>query len=237
MKSFFRGGANHFSGQKAENKNLSATEADEKEIINTDPPSAGGNTLGAALLVPFASFGRIYSSSLEARPIFTKSVTAGVIFAFSDFLAQRIERKSRDTKLDWARLVSSGLVDLVYFGPAAHYWYGIIFRLLPGTSLGSALAKAFWGQVIFDPSFTCVFFAAGLLQYDDFTLRSWWSKIRLDLPEAWLAGMSFWPLMEFISFSILPIKWIPLFINLCSVVWTIYLSIVANRKTSITSDS
>lgn len=42
--------------------------------------------------------GKSYSHRLESRPILTKSVTAGIIFGLSDYLAQRVEgRGSGDT--------------------------------------------------------------------------------------------------------------------------------------------
>ena len=67
------------------------------------------------------------------------------------------------------------------------------------------------------------------MQSGQFNLGNWVQKIKRDLPGAWISGLGFWPLVDFISFSVIPVKFIPLFINLCSFVWTIYLSTVANR--------
>lgn len=178
------------------------------------------------------SFVQFYSSSLVQRPIITKSLTAGILFAFSDFLAQSIENKNFRCLqlLNWNRLICGALVGLLYFGPAAHYWYDMIFRLFPSTSFLSTLQKAAFGQLVFGPSFTCLFFAVGLLQQGQFSLSTWLSKIRHDLPRAWLAGVGFWPLVDIISYSFVPKNWIPLFINACSLIWNIYLSLVANRR-------
>ena len=98
----------------------------------------------------FISVGKCYSQQLELRPILTKSYTAGLIFGLSDYFAQKLE-KSNDvngstSKMNWTRTVVSTLVGLLYFGPAAHYWYEWIFRLLPATTLASTLYKCFWGQ-------------------------------------------------------------------------------------------
>jgi protein Mpv17 len=205
----------------------------EEEIIKPAIPTVTAAVVSpkfAMLTTSLTSFGKIYSQQLEARPIATKSVTAGLIFALSDYLAQRLERTEKKESLNWTRLIASTLIGLLYFGPAAHYWYEGIFKLLPGTSLASSLAKAFWGQVIFGPSFTCIFFATSLLQSGTFSLGNWWDKIRKDLPGAWIAGAGFWPLVDLISYSIVPMKWIPLFVNMCSLVWTIYLSGVSNRS-------
>ena len=104
-----------------------------------------------------------------------------------------------------------------------------------GTSLFSTLQKAAMGQLVFGPSFTCVFFATSLLQSGEFTIGNWVHKIKADLPGAWLSGAGFWPLVDLISYSLIPQRWIPLFINVCSLIWNVYLSMVANRKTGSSS--
>jgi protein Mpv17 len=167
----------------------------------------------------------------------TKSVTACCIFGLSDFLAQRLEGSNMDgdkdkkpARVNYTRMISSMLVGLLYFGPAAHAWYAMIFKLLPETSLISTLQKAALGQLIFGPSFTCVFFGTSLLQSRDFSLTNWWRKIKTDLPGAWAAGLGFWPLVDLVSYSMISQEWIPLFVNACSLIWTIYLSLIANRQ-------
>jgi len=195
----------------------------------------------APLALAFQAAGSSYSSAITAYPIMTKSITAGVTFFLSDYTAQRIERpkdkvdkdaKKAVWKHDWTRTLVSCAVGLFYFGPAAHVWYEWIFSVLPGTSLASTLQKAALGQVIFGPSFTCIFFAASLMQAGEFSIGNWVSKIKKDLPGAWLSGTAFWPLVDLISFSVVPMQFIPLFINLCSFVWTIYLSMIANRSSA-----
>lgn len=126
--------------------------------METEPSPEPEITTAASLSVPAASkaivaltsVGKYYSQQLELRPILTKSYTAGFIFGLSDFFAQKIERSNdvngSGSKMDWTRLITSVLVGLLYFGPAAHYWYEWIFRLLPATTLVSTLHKAFWGQ-------------------------------------------------------------------------------------------
>ena len=137
--------------------------------------------------------GTWYASQLATRPIVTKSVTAALIFAASDASAQTIENKgNEEQKRDNIRTLVSSLVGLLYFGPAAHYWYDMIFKILPGTSLISTLQKATLGQLIFGPSFTCVFFAISLFQAKSFTLGNFIRKVKADLPGAWKAGLGFW---------------------------------------------
>lgn len=241
-------------------------EEETAEVIESSNDEDGTKKEGfpvvvASMLSPVTgalqSFGSAYASSLNARPIITKSVTACFIFALSDFFAQRLEgasstatedekKTTKSNKKDnnnnkttaavavynWTRTLTSAAVGLLYFGPAAHAWYGTIFRLLPGTSLVSTLQKAALGQILFGPSFTCVFFATSLLQAGEFSIPNWFRKIKNDLPGAWAAGLGFWPLIDLISFSYIPSQWIPLFVNFCSFIWTIYLSNIANRAST-----
>lgn len=197
--------------------------------------SATGTTVVS--LAPITSLlqsaGGTYSNLLNTRPILTKAITASLIFGLSDFSAQQIEDGGEDgdkKKKDWTRIITASLVGLLYFGPAAHAWYDTIFKILPGTSLVSTLQKAALGQLLFGPSFTCVFFATSLMQAGQFSFSKWFTKIKQDLPGAWAAGLGFWPLVDLVSYSLIPPKWIPLFVNFCSFVWTIYLSMVANRR-------
>ena len=175
-----------------------------------------------------------YTLYLQQYPIRTKSVTAMVIFAMSDFLAQLLTKStttssddnddaSNNTTIVWTRILSSAAVGFFYFGPAAHYWYSWIFRILPSTSLYSTLQKAILGQLFFGPSFTCIFFAMSLIQSRTFTLKHWIQKIRNDLPSAWIAGAGYWPIVDLISYSYIPPQYIPLFVNICSFFWTTYL--------------
>jgi protein Mpv17 len=199
---------------------------DEPSVVNRSrpTPAAPTTTSSVALAVSglgamaevLTNVGRSYTQQLDKYPIFTKSYTAGVVFALSDYIAQRVEKTSggQGKKIDKTRLLASTLVGFLYFGPAAHYWYEAIFALLPGSSVWSTLQKAALGQLIFGPSFTCIFFAVSLLQAGQFSLGAWGQKIRSDLPGAWLAGVGFWPLVDFVSYSVVPVKWIPLFINL-----------------------
>lgn len=200
-------------------------------------------TQSLSLTIPtlLAGIGKSYSLSLERRPILTKSVTACIIFGMSDYLAQKLESGyNKQSKIsleyNWLRTLTSIAVGLFYFGPAAHAWYGMIFKLFPGTGLVSTLQKAAMGQIFFGPSFTCIFFATNLWQSGQFTLGNWVQKIRQDLPSAWLAGAGFWPLVDLVSYSFISVQYIPLFVNICSFVWTIYLSIVANRSSSARTD-
>jgi hypothetical protein len=119
--------------------------------------------MSVAVLTPLSSIGSFYAQQLRTRPIQTKSVTAGIIFGLSDYFAQTIERGKDDDDADagkskkeivQSRILTSFLVGLCIFGPAANKWYSTMFQIWPSTALLPTLIKAFLGQLLFGPAFT-----------------------------------------------------------------------------------
>jgi len=193
-----------------------------------------------------------YSNLLVTNPILTKSVTSGLIFGMSDVTSQIIEcaRKRKtaaafdtvalddesqstlttSTTIDRPRTLTSMMIGLIYFGPAAHFWYALMFKILPSRSLVSTLGKAGLGQVIFGPVFNILYFAIGLIQANRFSRNNLMRKIINDLPNVMKSGVFFWPLVDLVCFTLIPEHFILLFVNFCSFLWTIYLAGVANAN-------
>lgn len=178
------------------------------------------------------SIATTYDSFLKTHPITTKSITSGIMFGVSDIVAQSLQSKESPSSLflHWFRVQTNILVGFLYFGPAAHYWYSYMFQRFPDTTIKSNLLKSALGQLVFGPIFMVVFFGATLLQQDSFNITTFLRKIATDLPKAWLAGLYFWPLASFISYSFIPKDWIPLFSNVCTLLFNIFLSLVAYSR-------
>ena len=162
-----------------------------------------------------------YASNIHSHPIATKAATSAVVFGAGDVAAQWIEKRK---KVDGLRLGMTTAIGGLYFAPAAHYWYGWVTALLPSSALPFVLAKTGLGQIFFGPLVTCVFFASACFQADR-SLRQLPRKIRKDLLAVQVAGLGYWPFVDLISYSLIPVIYIPVFINLASFIWTIYLSI------------
>uniref|UniRef100_A0A7S3JT70 Protein Mpv17 n=1 Tax=Aureoumbra lagunensis TaxID=44058 RepID=A0A7S3JT70_9STRA len=179
-----------------------------------------GMLLGVSgLELPVATW---YAQQMSQNPILTKSMTAATVFAASDITAQRIEGQK---KLDKVRLLMTTAIGGLYFAPAAHFWYNGVTAILPLSTIPHIIGKAALGQLFFGPLVTCVFFAAACLQ----TKQNLFKKVKRDLIPVQLAGIGYWPFVDLISFSLIPIDYIPVFINFASFIWTIFLSYKARR--------
>jgi len=190
-------------------------------------------TLRGGATMNLAGLGAAYASALSASPIVTKSVTSGAIFALSDVAGQTIEGSKGGA--DVQRTLTSGLVGLLYFGPALHYWLIMITHFFPGFDVKSTLLKTLMGQAIFGPTITCVFFGAALISASGLLggLSQLPAKIKQDLFKTWSAGLGFWPLVDLVCYGLvqpfLGASWIPLSYNIASFFWTIFLSLQAAR--------
>jgi len=117
--------------------NLISIRGGDQDISNDNDCSttSAKNSQMSAIAAFVMAGAHHYSKALERNPIVTKSMTASFVFVASDLLAQYIEKGTdNNKKLDKKRTVGASLVGLLYFGPAAHFWYENIFRLFPGTS-------------------------------------------------------------------------------------------------------
>ena len=135
----------------------------DDENLSTQTTSLSTLT-SAAIVAPLSSIASFYAHQLRTRPIQTKSVTAGVIFGLSDYFAQTIERgkevsgddggEKNKKEIVQSRILTTFLVGLLIFGPAANKWYSTMFKIWPSTALLPTLIKAFLGQLLFGPAFT-----------------------------------------------------------------------------------
>ena len=154
------------SHDSVEELHYADSKAMDDENPSTAQPSSSTATstlMSAAVLTPLSSIGSFYAQQLRTRPIQTKSVTAGIIFGLSDYFAQTIERGKDDDdagdgknkkEIVQSRILTSFLVGLCIFGPAANKWYSTMFKIWPSTALLPTLIKAFLGQLLFGPAFT-----------------------------------------------------------------------------------
>lgn len=68
-----------------------------------------------------------YCSSLQKRPLLTKSVTSVAGFALGDCIAQISSSKSQ--KYDISRTVRMATFGGLLAGPLGHYWYGMLDKV------------------------------------------------------------------------------------------------------------
>jgi len=175
-----------------------------------------------------------YAKALHTSPLLTKAASSGLVFGASDWCAQGLEALPGGGGTDWPRLLTCALIGAL-FGPAAHFWYGLMQRSFPRQRARDTLCKTVLGQTIFGPCFNVFFFTATLCQQCGVGgLLQLPRKLGCDFLPTLPVGLGFWSTVDLLSYSCIVPRlgeaWIPLFASAATFVWTIFLSFVSATR-------
>ncbi|CAM9353030.1 unnamed protein product [Ectocarpus fasciculatus] len=168
-----------------------------------------------------------YLSALRSRPLLTKSVTGGVLFAIGDSANQCYHHEKKyDVK---GAAIFTGFGTLLY-APTNHFWFGWMeTNIACGLSwskkpLTQALARVVFHSCTYAPfSIISLFLWSGYLSGQPMD-----SIVELIAPSAmthiWLTGSVFWIPTMLGIYRFVPLHLRVLATSLANVFWTTYLS-------------
>ncbi|KAK9821015.1 hypothetical protein WJX74_001125 [Apatococcus lobatus] len=215
-------------------------------VAGMTPPSHGGHWQGGTRNSRFrrrATSGQPASSSSPSKArlsqgILKSAFTCGAISSLGDILAQALVRNQSSTddvaeesvqnvqSTDFVRTARMGAFGTLFYGPFQHIWYQLLDQVWPTKQFNHFLCKLLANQFALGPltlvtSFTWNYTLlnkrselAGKLQRDGFpTLQNGWK---------------FWVPAASLNFLLIPLRFRVLFMSLCSMCWTGYLSNQAN---------
>jgi hypothetical protein len=166
-----------------------------------------------------------YSSMLDASPVFTKCISAGLISGLGNLGAQRLMHDEKDGKfkIDWEQTGRFALLNVVFVAPVLHYWYTWLAGAIPGKAILPVLKRVFYDEFLFTPVYVPVLM--GIL----WSLEGVEAKrIPQMVREEWLTIMLFdWAVyipVQFLNFRFVPVKFQVLVINLIGVGWNCFVS-------------
>ncbi|KAJ3675581.1 hypothetical protein LUZ60_004623 [Juncus effusus] len=196
---------------------------------DTNPSPVAATAAAAAASVGVRSgFVGWYLGMIGARPILTKSITAGVIFTAADVSSQMITAVP-EFSLDFMRTIRMASYGILLSGPSLHLWFNFLSRILPKRDLTTTFKKMFIGQAVYGPIITTVFFSFNAALQGE-TIVEIIARLKRDLIPTFLNGLVYWPLCDFITFKFIPVHLQPLVSNSFSFLWTIYLTYMASLK-------
>lgn len=113
------------------------------------------------------------------------------------------------------------------FGPAATIWYRWLARNVNLKSpTATALARVAADQGIFAPVFIGVFLSSMAVMEGGNPAE----KLRKSYKEALMGNYMLWPFAQIINFKMVPLDFRVLFVNVVSIGWNCYLSLVNSSK-------
>ncbi|EAW10974.1 Mpv17/PMP22 family protein [Aspergillus clavatus NRRL 1] len=166
---------------------------------------------------------RWYQAKLAKQPILTSSITSALLFGCGDVLAQQAVDRKGFEKHDFARTGRMALYGGAIFGPAATTWYAFLQRNVALKSYKATIvARVIADQAIFTPAhLTCFLTSMAIMEGTD-PIEKW----RTSFVPSYKANLSIWPFVQGVNFSIVPLEYRVLVVNVVSLGWNCLLSLI-----------
>lgn len=176
----------------------------------------------------------LYAKMLVQQPLLTKSLTSCCTNSISDVICQKTlpAREEDAKKFDFTRLLHVAVTGIVWSGPITHYWYKLLFGKMTGPiddPLIRLMVRIFLDAIIFSPVTVSGYFTVRSFLEGSGTAGAW-EKLRTRLVTAVLGAWKFWPAVNVINFSVVPIAYRVLYNNVLSIFWQGFLTYVNSQK-------
>ncbi|ODV65451.1 hypothetical protein HYPBUDRAFT_114012 [Hyphopichia burtonii NRRL Y-1933] len=174
-----------------------------------------------------------YNQLLTRRPLLTNIITTGALFGTGDYLAQKIS----NGKFDSARLARAMVYGSIFFAPIGTKWYKTLPKFkFPGynNSFLNTLTRVGVDQLVFAPIAIPTYYSVMTVLENPPNLLP---TIKSKLNDNWLNTLQtnwlVWPVVQLVNFSLIPLRFQLLFVNLVSIGWNCYLSMALNSSSHL----
>lgn len=190
-----------------------------------------------------ASFFAKYNSLIVRRPLLTNVITTGVLFGTGDVLAQKIT-PDRSHGYDYARTGRAVAYGAVFFAPIGDRWMRFLATIKAPVNRAmdpkklivfDTIARVAVDQLGFAPFLAIPMYYSVMTvlegQGDISTVvphkieRNWWPTLR--------ANWTVWPAFQALNFSVVPVRFRLLLVNLFSVGWNCFLSMALHKPETL----
>lgn len=166
-----------------------------------------------------------YLLQLQRHPLRTKAITAGVLTAISDSIAQKL---SGIPKIQLKRLILKVLLGVTYLGPFGHFFHLLLDKIFKGKKDTATVAKkVVLEQLTSSPWNNLLFMVYLGLVIEG---RSWSqvkAKIKKDYPTVQYTSWTFWPVVGWINYQYVPLQFRVIFHSFVACCWGIFLNLRA----------
>ncbi|KAF7149716.1 hypothetical protein RHSIM_Rhsim02G0105800 [Rhododendron simsii] len=186
-----------------------------------------------------------YLFQLQHHPLRTKAITAGVLSAISDIVAQKL---SGIQKLQLRHLLLKVVFGFAYLGPFGHFLHILLDKLFKGKKDTKTVAKKVPLGILM------IFVYDSTVALEQLTSSPWnnflfmvyyglvvearpWihvkAKIKKDYPAVQYASWTFWPVVGWVNHQYVPLQFRVIFHSVIACCWGIFLNLKA-KTTALT---
>ncbi|KAI3868027.1 hypothetical protein MKX03_035243 [Papaver bracteatum] len=166
-----------------------------------------------------------YLKLLEMYPLLTKSVTSALLNLIGDLACQILIDKV--PTVDVQRTFIFTFLGFTLVGPALHFWYLYLSKLVTAPGATGAVLSLVLDQFIFSPIFLGVFLSTLV------TLEGKPSQVVPKLQQEWFSAVivnwQLWIPFQFLNFRFVPQNFQVLAANVVALAWNVILSFKAHK--------
>ncbi|XP_014773370.1 mpv17-like protein 2 [Octopus bimaculoides] len=165
--------------------------------------------------------------------LLTNTVTCGGLLAVGDAFTQKIEHLGHDSstfKYDWPRTGRMFTVGL-FMGPATHFWYTFLDKMLVGTAGITVLKKICCDQAVAAPYF-CTTFLVGMSLLEGKGWKVAVGELKEKFLTIYMMDWLIWPPSQFINFYFLPTRFRVVYVCFITLIWDALLSYIKHKDKS-----
>ena len=170
-----------------------------------------------------------YAKLLATHPIATKTATSAALFGLGDLMTQtQFEKKPQVDFPRLARMTAWGGM----FAPLAHYWYGALDHMIPGSGAAVVASKVAADQLTWTIYINCAFFWTTTVMETGSSqkgMKQIYDKLEDTLKVNWVV----WPVLQAVNLSVVPLQYRLLYINFASLFWSAYLGNQASTPKAV----
>ncbi|KMZ73777.1 hypothetical protein ZOSMA_140G00150 [Zostera marina] len=167
-----------------------------------------------------------YLKSLQKHPIFTKSLTSALLNLVGDLICQLLINQV--STIDVNRLAVITFLGFALVGPALHYWYYSLSKIVKISGTNGTFLRLLLDQFLFSPTFIAVFMSSLV------TLEGKPSLVIPKLKQEWvsavIANWQLWIPFQFLNFQFVPQPFQVLAANIVAIAWNVILSFMAHKE-------
>ncbi|XAR65667.1 hypothetical protein NMG60_11009851 [Bertholletia excelsa] len=175
-----------------------------------------------------------YLTQLQRHPLRTKMITAGVLSAISDIVAQKL---TGIQKLQLRRLLLKVLFGFAYLGPFGHFLHILLDKILGGKKDSKTVAKKVVLEQLTSSPWNNLLF---MLYYGLVVEGGPWvhvkSKIKKDYAMVQYTAWTFWPVVGWVNYQYIPLQLRVVFHSVVACFWGIFLNLRAKSMAAPKKD-
>ena len=178
--------------------------------------SSGGRVTSASTSEKLSFYGRCY----KKRPTATSAVTGFFLLAIGDVVRQQVVERKREQH-SIGETLKMGALGFVWVGPVLNAWYTLLDRKIKVPGVRGIVLKIACDQIMFAPFiiFSIVNFLKSPRTKEEF--KEVFNEEYLTVLKT---NYKFWPWVQFITFSVIPLSLRVIFVNTVSIGWNTFIS-------------